>query len=227
MGVSILQFITSLFGGSGNTVVTAVLALAIVLVLILLVSWLLKFISNASGKAVRGRNKRLAVIDTLNVDQKRQLLIVRRDDVEHLILIGGPQDLVIEGGFSAPEQLASAPTRRGFAPATPRRPTPVVPPAQQAVAQESDSPAPVVTAAPGTLLEQLQRAGHPSDKKGHVSLRHTGLLRPVRKDEEESPPQITDYSTVTPVDSDKEGTDTDLGGNASLDNDTKTDANHR
>lgn len=219
-----MQFISSLFGGSGNTVVTAVLALAIVLVLIVLVSWLLKFISNASGKAVRGRNKRLAVIDTLNVDQKRQLLIVRRDNVEHLILIGGPQDLVVEAGFPVQEQPVATPARRGFSPPVTRQPAaaPIVAP----TAPENDSLEPVVTAAPGTVLEQLQRAGHSADKKGHVSLRHTGLLRPVRKGDEESASSATDYSKVKSVDSDKEGTDTDLGGNASLDNDTKTDA-HR
>lgn len=226
MGVSILQFISSLFGGSGNTVVTAVLALAIVLVLIVLVSWLLKFISNASGKAVRGRNKRLAVIDTLNVDQKRQLLIVRRDDVEHLILIGGPQDLVVEAGFPVQEQPAASPVRRTTSPTIARRPTPSAAPVTAPVAPENDSSEPVVTAAPGTVLEQLQRAGHSADKKGHVSLRHTGLLRPVRKGDEESASTSADYSKVKPVDSDKEGTDTDLGGNASLDKDTKTDA-HR
>ncbi|MBJ7577128.1 flagellar biosynthetic protein FliO [Devosia sp. MC532] len=225
MGVSTLQFITSLFGGSGNTVVTAVLALAIVLVLILLVSWLLKFISNASGKAVRGRNKRLAVIDTLNVDQKRQLLIVRRDDVEHLILIGGTQDIVVEAGFSAPEHPVAVPSRRGLSPSAGRRMPPPAQPTTPTDVAHTDSPEPVVTAAPGTVLEQLQRAGHPSDRKGHVSLRHTGLLRPVRKGDEDSASQTSDYSTVKPVDSDKEGADTDLGGNASLDNDTKKDAN--
>lgn len=224
MGVSILQFISSLFGGSGNTVVTAVLALAIVLVLIVLVSWLLKFISTASGKATRGRNKRLAVLDTLNVDQKRQLLIVRRDDVEHLILIGGPQDLVVEAGFPAQEQVGTSTARRAITPTPARRPTPMTPPAAPQAEPELSTAEPMVTAAPGTVLEQLQRAGHPADKKGHVSLRHTGLLRPVPNGEANSAPASTEYSKMKPDDSGKEGTDTDLGGNASLDNDSKTDA---
>ena len=50
-----MQFITSLFSGSGNTVLTAVFALGIVLVLIVLAVWLLKLISNASGRVARGR----------------------------------------------------------------------------------------------------------------------------------------------------------------------------
>ena len=35
------------------------------------------------------------------LDRRRQLLAVRRDNVEHLIMIGGPSDLVIEPDFTA------------------------------------------------------------------------------------------------------------------------------
>lgn len=43
-----------------------------------------------------GRKQRLAVIDAAPVDNRRRLVLVRRDDVEHLVLIGGMNDLVIE-----------------------------------------------------------------------------------------------------------------------------------
>src|SRR5579883_1356161 len=49
----------------------------------------------ASG-SVRGRQPRLAVIESAAVDQRRSLLLIRRDNVEHLIMIGGPSDVVIE-----------------------------------------------------------------------------------------------------------------------------------
>jgi hypothetical protein len=39
---------------------------------------------------------RLAVIDAAAVDGRRRLVLVRRDNVEHLIMIGGPSDLVVE-----------------------------------------------------------------------------------------------------------------------------------
>jgi flagellar protein FliO/FliZ len=42
---------------------------------------------------------RLEVIDYANVDGKRRLLLIRRDDVEHLIMTGGPVDMVIETGI--------------------------------------------------------------------------------------------------------------------------------
>jgi flagellar protein FliO/FliZ len=174
-----VQFITGLFGGSGNTILTMVLALGVVLVLIVLAVWLLKLVSNVSGNAARGRNKRLSVVDTLVLDQKRQLLIVRRDDVEHLILVGGPQDLVVETGIAVPEAPAvQTPARRPL-PSLGRKPAETK---IAAATQPTEAAPPVsasVEAAPGTLLEQLQKSGHPGDRKARVSLRQTGLLRPV------------------------------------------------
>jgi len=40
--------------------------------------------------------KRLAVVEQSNVDGRRKLVLIRRDDVEHLIMTGGPVDVVIE-----------------------------------------------------------------------------------------------------------------------------------
>jgi hypothetical protein len=44
----------------------------------------------------RGRQPRLAVIDAATVDGRRRLVLIRRDNVEHLLMIGGPSDVVIE-----------------------------------------------------------------------------------------------------------------------------------
>jgi flagellar protein FliO/FliZ len=48
---------------------------------------------------LRPRDKRLGVVETAAVDARRKLLLVRRDDVEHLIIVGGPVDMVIETGI--------------------------------------------------------------------------------------------------------------------------------
>ena len=45
---------------------------------------------------------RLAVMEQANVDGRRKLLLIRRDDVEHLIMTGGPVDVVIETNIAAP-----------------------------------------------------------------------------------------------------------------------------
>jgi flagellar protein FliO/FliZ len=44
----------------------------------------------------RGRHPRLAVIDSAAIDGRRRLVLIRRDNTEHLLMIGGPSDLVIE-----------------------------------------------------------------------------------------------------------------------------------
>lgn len=45
---------------------------------------------------VRPTGVRLEVVESTVVDARRSLVLVRRDDVEHLIMIGGPVDLVVE-----------------------------------------------------------------------------------------------------------------------------------
>jgi flagellar protein FliO/FliZ len=48
---------------------------------------------------------RLSVIEHASIDGKRKLVLVRRDDVEHLIMTGGPVDVVIETGIETNERL--------------------------------------------------------------------------------------------------------------------------
>jgi flagellar protein FliO/FliZ len=216
-----VQFITSLFGGSGNTILTMLFALGAVIVLILLAVWLLRFVFDASGNAVRGRNRRLSVVDTLAIDQKRQLVIIRRDDVEHLILTGGPQDVVVETGIPVEEAQpvqttrrplpivpgrkvepkaapAPAPTPVAVAPVTPPEPAPVVQSTPAVTVQ------PLPEAQPGTVLEHLRQQGHAGDRKTRVSLRHTGLLKPVTVKQPAPAGQNPDISPGTPTDSAKQ-----------------------
>lgn len=44
-------------------------------------------------------DRRLEVVEHANVDGRRRLMLIRRDDVEHLIMTGGPVDVVIETGI--------------------------------------------------------------------------------------------------------------------------------
>ena len=72
-------------------------AFVIVLALIGLTAWLVRrFGANRLGGSSRGRQPRLAVIDAASVDGRRRLVLIRRDNVEHLMMIGGPNDVVIE-----------------------------------------------------------------------------------------------------------------------------------
>jgi hypothetical protein len=46
---------------------------------------------------------RLAIMEQAYVDRARRLVLIRRDDIEHLIMTGGPIDVVIETGIAAPK----------------------------------------------------------------------------------------------------------------------------
>src|SRR3979411_2433348 len=69
-----------------------------VLALIGAAAWLVRrFAGNRLGTNTnRGRMPRLAVIDAAAVDGRRRLVLVRRDNIEQLLMIGGPTDIVVE-----------------------------------------------------------------------------------------------------------------------------------
>ena len=76
-------------------------AFIVVLALIGLAAWLVRRFANSrlGANTTRGRMPRLAVIDAAAVDGRRRLVLVRRDNIEHLIMIGGPTDLVVESNI--------------------------------------------------------------------------------------------------------------------------------
>src|ERR671934_93218 len=93
--------------------VTFFFAFVAVLALIGLAAWLVRrFANNRLGaNTQRGRMPRLAVIDAAAVDGRRRLVLVRRDNVEHLLMIGGPSDIVVE-----PNIVRAMPNRDQMAP---------------------------------------------------------------------------------------------------------------
>jgi flagellar protein FliO/FliZ len=105
-----------LFGAEMPLAVRFFLAFLIVLGLIGAAAWAVRRFGSARlGGAVRGRQPRLAVIDYASVDARRRLILVRRDNVEHLVMIGGPTDVVVESNI-----VRAVPAARE--PATPRSP---------------------------------------------------------------------------------------------------------
>jgi flagellar protein FliO/FliZ len=64
------------------------------------------------------RQGRLAIVESLDLDPKRRLVILRRDEVEHLVLLGGPSDLVVEADIERPadRRLAELPAARAARP---------------------------------------------------------------------------------------------------------------
>jgi len=85
------------------------LALLFVLGLIGLLAFLLRRFGLGAVRispAFRGKARgaaRLAVVEVAVVDARHRLVLVRRDDTEHLVLLGATSDLVIESGITPPK----------------------------------------------------------------------------------------------------------------------------
>ncbi|QDP20939.1 flagellar biosynthetic protein FliO [Bradyrhizobium cosmicum] len=152
--------------------ITFIVAFIVVLALIGVAAWLVRrFASSRLGaNTQRGRMPRLAVIDAAAVDGRRRLVLVRRDNVEHLLMIGGPTDIVVEPNIvrgapgrdqlpqrpnaAEPPRLAPMPDTGGWADEAPRpelldHPEPQMPeppprPARPSFADEVRRPAPAL-----------------------------------------------------------------------------------
>ncbi|CDO58502.1 hypothetical protein BN1012_Phect288 [Candidatus Phaeomarinobacter ectocarpi] len=71
------------------------------------VALLAKRFGLAPGTATGGRasKKRLEIVESLNLDTKRRMVIIRRDDREHLVLLGVDSETLVETSFDRPAQL--------------------------------------------------------------------------------------------------------------------------
>ncbi|MFM2044775.1 MAG: putative flagellar assembly protein FliO [Pseudomonadota bacterium] len=83
-----------------------VLALAFVLALVGVFGLVLRRYGPMAGLAMsRSRGeRRLSLVEVLPLDARRRLVLVRRDGVEHLLLLGMENDLVVEPGIRAQAQ---------------------------------------------------------------------------------------------------------------------------
>ena len=125
-------------------------ACAIAALVVLAIVYRLVFAHRLRVPGSRTRQPRLGLVDAFSLDGQRQLVLVRRDNVEHLVMIGGPNDVLVESQINR-----ALPQVRDNVPATPpqtlaaaqvRRAEPVaVGPAASApapkVASEAVSPA--------------------------------------------------------------------------------------
>lgn len=180
-----MEWLDSIAGPGYTSAILWTFAALIFLVVVLIIIKLVRSM-NFGTFVVGGRSRktRLAVMDATAVDSTRRLVLVRRDDVEHLILIGGQSDLVVErdirlspqkrpslAGERRPEPQASprpaeqppaAPIRQtGEAPAAPiRRPAPQPAPPQAAPTppRQRIAPQPTSTTQPVPVQPQATTA---------------------------------------------------------------------
>lgn len=89
--------------------VQAGLALVLVIGLIMTLAWLLRRYGLGEGaRSALGRKKRITTIEAASVDARHRLVLVRRDDVEHLLFVGPGDSFVVERGIPAPPDSAAS-----------------------------------------------------------------------------------------------------------------------
>jgi flagellar protein FliO/FliZ len=123
--------------------IAALIALAIV--------YRLTFAHRLRVPGGRTRQPRLGLVDAFSLDGQRQLVLIRRDNIEHLVMIGGPNDVLVESQINR----AAVPARESnqasplLVPSTPARRTEVAAfPASPAVAEPPPKVAAKVAAPP-------------------------------------------------------------------------------
>ncbi len=158
------MILDTLFGETGFKIVVVLIVL---LALVALGFWLVRRLGGGrlGGSATRGRQPRLAVIDQAAVDGRRRLVLIRRDNVEHLLIIGGPTDVVVEQNI-----LRAVAAQRELAPVRPA--TDALP---RAVPLGEDSTWPLQPE-PGPKLEPMPKV-EPAPRL-EPSLRADGAPRP-------------------------------------------------
>ena len=149
-----IEWFKSVLGEAVGTYAAIGVGLLIVIILIII---LLRILRSFTGGMFGNKSQnRLGVIEGAAVDGKRQLILVRRDNVEHLIMIGGTSDILVEAGINR-----AAPAPRQSQPPTPNKAAPSAQaPIQSAAPQASSPPAPsaqgTTTAAPSPAITLTQ-----------------------------------------------------------------------
>jgi flagellar protein FliO/FliZ len=107
--------VQSLFGIQLPQAAQYLLAFAIVIGLVALFGLLLRRLTGgrlrmSGANSSRARQPRLGIVDIYDLDRQRQLVLLRRDNTEHLLMIGGPNDIVVETNIMRVAARAMAPT---------------------------------------------------------------------------------------------------------------------
>jgi flagellar protein FliO/FliZ len=85
-------------------------ALVFVVALIAFIGW----VARRAGLGTRlpragGKQRRVGIVEVVPLDAKRRLVLVRRDQVEHLLLVGPGSDIVVEQNIATAGGSAGSP----------------------------------------------------------------------------------------------------------------------
>lgn len=88
-----------LFGSMPDTLKFVIVFVLILGILVPLV-WRWFNVGSLKYISARGRQQRLTVVESSPLDVRHRLVLVKRDNVEHLLLVGGPTSVVVESNIA-------------------------------------------------------------------------------------------------------------------------------
>ena len=138
-------------------------AVALLALVFLALIWMVvRIASRPRLTRTRSQRARLAVTDAAELGERR-LVLVRRDDVEHLILIGGPNDLVIEADIVRRDAAGHAAKPNDVAKPAPPPPTPApVPPPAAAPSARRETQAVIIPPSPPRPAQAAPQVNRPA-----------------------------------------------------------------
>jgi flagellar biogenesis protein FliO len=156
--MSMLSWLESMAGPNYAPAILWTFAALVLLVILLVIVRLIRGLTFGTYVAGgKNRKTRLAVMDATAVDSHRRLVLVRRDDIEHLILIGGPTDVVVE------RDIRMVPSRRPILTGDGQQQQPAARPAGEQQRQQQPSP----SSAPARRAEPPRQQAAPSAPTPH------------------------------------------------------------
>ncbi|MGD9476591.1 flagellar biosynthetic protein FliO [Shinella sp. G-2] len=146
---------------NGTKFIIAAAVVLLGLLCLALVLWIIR--GRPSSPFIRGgrnRTPRLAVLDAAAIDTRRRLVLLRRDDVEHLVMIGGPTDIVIESRIVTAPAESAQPVEKPVQKTERAEPAPVL---QETPVRTVETPVVTRTAAAATTTATERRPAAAAD----------------------------------------------------------------
>ncbi len=141
-----------MFGSDGSPIVQYIVIFAVIFTVLAAIVFLVRRLTGGGTalqtRGARARQPRLGIVDVYELDRARQLILLRRDNVEHLLLVGGPNDVVVERNI----QRGQRPL-----PESTLRPEPVAEPLPDPLAEAGRLPEP-----PRAIAEPASRRAEPA-----------------------------------------------------------------
>jgi hypothetical protein len=193
-------------------------ACGIAALVVLAIVYRLTFAHRLRVPGGRTRQPRLGLVDAFSLDGQRQLVLIRRDNIEHLVMIGGPNDVLVESQINravvparesnqaSPLLVSTTPVRRSEAAALPASPAVAEPPpkiAAKVPPQAPPPPPPVPAATPTpTAAPPIAKAPAPAQPAALVPEQPAVPIQPQAPEPVRSasaPPAATQAENARPT----------------------------